>query len=93
MKMEKIDLVMFDLKQTISPDTNLDNLIITELEPDNFLIECNSGDPFNGFVYRLKITETENTYEFCTYSSGYGDTGIVVYDKNLNFIEMRDYVA
>ena len=59
MKMEKIDLVMFDLKQTTSPDTNLDNLIITELEPDNFLIECNSNDPFHGFVYRLKITETE----------------------------------
>lgn len=90
MKMEKIDLVMFDLKQTTSPDTNLDNLIITELEPDNFLIECNSNDPFHGFVYRLKITETENTYEFYTYSSGYGDCGIVIYDKNLNFIGRRD---
>lgn len=85
------ELVLFDLMESSDLTAEqLDEVEITELAENDFKVEYRSYDPFDGIIYRIHITETENEYLFDTYSSGYGDTGVVVRDKNLNFIEFRD---
>ena len=97
--MKAIDLVLFDLKEWACPDFDpancmspeeLSKVEITEIAENDFHIEYDKYNPYSGFSYNLKITETENTYEFKCYKSAYGDDLIFVRDKNLNPLYLLD---
>ena len=89
--MKAIDLVVYDMFECtdLKPE-ELSKVEITEIAENDFRVEYNSSDPFDGFLYRIRITETEDTYEFAVYSTAYGDRMIIVRDKNLNFLYSRD---
>ena len=89
--MKTIDLVVYDMFSCtdLSPE-DISKVEITEIAENDFRVEYNANDPFSGFLYYIRIRETATTYEFEVYRTAYGDTGIVVRDKNLNFLYHRD---
>lgn len=97
--MKAIDLVFFDLISWACPECDpancmspeeLSKVEITEIAENDFHIVYDRLNPWDGFDYKIRITETEDTYEFAIYESVYGDTDIIVRDKNLNTLYALD---
>lgn len=97
--MKPIDLVFFDLTKWACPADDplncmspeeLSKVKITQLAENDFHVQYDIYNPYHGFDYKMKITETENEYEFAIYESVYADCLIIVRDKNLNFLYRRD---
>ena len=83
-----IDLAFWYM-MLVTPDLEPEyrmNTTINEIEPNNFEINGNN-DFYHDFSFKLKITEYEKTYKFDVYESAYSDTGISIYDKNLNLVK------
>ena len=97
--MKAIDLVLFDLKEWACPEFDpancmspeeLSKVEITEIAENDFRVEYDKYNPYEGFLYYIRIRETETTYEFETYRTAYGDTGIMIRDKNLKPLYLLD---
>ena len=87
-----IDLVVYDMfRCTDLKPEEVDQVEITEIAENDFRVEYDSGNQFGGFLYYVRITETETEYEFDIYRTAYGDTGIIVRDKYLNYLRTLDH--
>jgi len=87
--MKAIDVIMFDLKESCDLK-DFSEVVITEIAENDFKIEYHKNDPYHGFVYYEKITETEDAYECSIYESAYGDPCILIRDKNLRCLQILD---
>ena len=88
--MKPIDVVTHDMFQCTGTN-DVSKVKITEIAENDFKVESADFDAYmSGFLYYARVKETETSYEVEIYRTAYGDTGIIVYDKNLNFVECRD---
>lgn len=92
--MKPIDVVTYDMFQcTDTKPENVSSVKITEIAKNDFKVESADFDAYmSGFLYYVRVHETDTEYKLEVYRTAYGDTGIIVRDKNLNFLRHEDLV-